>query len=166
MPAFVLPTRLTGLATKAAEGNLKRLITEPTLLIEGKGRDAISVENMLHVVIASNEDWIVPASEGERRWVLNEVSDIHLQDQTWFGPLYQQMEDGGYAAMLHDLLHLDLGELAPAPHSGKLWIARAASAKSLPCRCMVGGIVGMRHAFRCATLGIRTARELVTMRKR
>ena len=41
---------------KAAEGNLKRLITEPTLLIEGKGRDAISVENMLHVVIASNED--------------------------------------------------------------------------------------------------------------
>ena len=53
---------------KAAEGNLKRLITEPTLLIEGKGRDAISVENMLHVMMASNEDWIVPASQGERRW--------------------------------------------------------------------------------------------------
>jgi hypothetical protein len=98
---------------KAAEGNLKRLITEPTLLIEGKGRDAISVENMLHVMMASNEDWIVPASQGERRYVLNEVSDIHLQDQAWFGPIYQQMEDGGYAAMLHDLLHLDLSDWHP-----------------------------------------------------
>jgi hypothetical protein len=39
---------------KAAEGNLKRLITEPSLLIEGKGRDAVPVENMLHVLMASN----------------------------------------------------------------------------------------------------------------
>jgi hypothetical protein len=31
----------------AAEGNLKRLITEPTLRIEGKGRDSIEVPNYL-----------------------------------------------------------------------------------------------------------------------
>jgi Family of unknown function (DUF5906) len=98
---------------KAAEGNLKRLITEPSLLIEGKGRDAVTVENMLHVLMASNEDWIVPASERERRYVLNEVSDIHLQNEAWFSPIYSQMENGGYAAMLFDLLKMDLGDWHP-----------------------------------------------------
>jgi hypothetical protein len=98
---------------KAAEGNLKRLLTEPSLLIEAKGRDAVSVENMLHVIMASNEDWIVPASEQERRYVLNEVSDIKMQDVAWFEPIYRQMEDGGHAAMLHDLLARDLGDWHP-----------------------------------------------------
>ena len=98
---------------KAAEGNLKRLITEPSLLIECKGRDAVPVENMLHVLMASNEDWIVPASERERRYVLNEVSGEHMQDAAWFEPIYSQMEDGGHAAMLHDLLQLDIGDWHP-----------------------------------------------------
>lgn len=98
---------------KSAEGNLKRLISEPTLLIEGKGRDAVMVENRLHVLMASNEDWVVPASERERRYVLNEVSDVHLQDDAWFSPIYEQMENGGYAAMLYDLLQFDLGDWHP-----------------------------------------------------
>src|SRR4051812_10014450 len=38
---------------KGAEGSLKRLITEPELFIEGKGRDGVMVENRLHVIIAS-----------------------------------------------------------------------------------------------------------------
>jgi hypothetical protein len=98
---------------KAAEGNLKRLLTEPSLLIEAKGRDAVMVDNMLHVLMASNEDWIVPASERERRYVLNEVADTHMQDAAWFEPIYRQMEDGGHAAMLHDLLQIDLGDWHP-----------------------------------------------------
>jgi hypothetical protein len=89
---------------KKAEGDLKRLVTEDTLFIEGKGRDAISWPNMLHILMASNEDWIVPASERERRYVLNEVNDSHIQDATWFDPMFRQLEDGGAAAMLHDLL--------------------------------------------------------------
>jgi 5S rRNA maturation endonuclease (ribonuclease M5) len=52
---------------KAAEGNLKRMITEPTLEVEAKGRDAVTVPNMLHVLMAANEDWVVPAGEMERR---------------------------------------------------------------------------------------------------
>jgi Family of unknown function (DUF5906) len=53
---------------KGAEGELKRLITEPTLNIESKGRDTVSVPNLLHVLMASNEDWVVPAGERERRY--------------------------------------------------------------------------------------------------
>ncbi|WFT83728.1 DUF5906 domain-containing protein [Methylobacterium sp. CB376] len=93
---------------KSAEGSLKRLITEPDLFIEGKGRDGVTVPNRLHVLMASNEDWIVPAGADERRFAVFAVSDVHKQDPEWFGPLYDEMEAGGLAAMLHDLLAFDL----------------------------------------------------------
>jgi hypothetical protein len=89
---------------KKAEGNLKRLVTEPTLSIEGKGRDLVEVTNMLHVIIAS---------ERERRYVMLDVPDVHIQDSKWFEPIYTELEGGGYGAMLHDLLQHDLGEWHP-----------------------------------------------------
>ena len=98
---------------KGAEGSLKRLVTEPDLFIEGKGKDAVTVPNRLHVLMASNDDWVVPAGEDERRYAVFAVSDCHKQDEKWFGPLNAQMEAGGYGAMLHDLLRLDLGNWHP-----------------------------------------------------
>lgn len=98
---------------KGAEGSLKRLITEPDLFIEAKGRDGITVPNMLHIIMASNEDWIVPAGEDERRYAVFTVSDCHKQDESWFQPLYAEVKAGGLAAMLYDLLRLDLGEWHP-----------------------------------------------------
>jgi hypothetical protein len=98
---------------KGGEGTLKRLITEPTLFIEAKGRDGVTVPNMLHVLMASNEGWMVPAGEHERRYAVFQVSENKRQNEDWFTPLYQQLEAGGYAAMLHDLLHHDLREWHP-----------------------------------------------------
>jgi len=40
----------------ANEGTLKRLITEPTLFIEAKGRDGVEEDNMLKIVMASNKE--------------------------------------------------------------------------------------------------------------
>jgi hypothetical protein len=34
----------------------------------------------------------------------------HIQDKVYFGAIYKQMENGGYAAMLHDLLNMDLSD--------------------------------------------------------
>lgn len=98
---------------KAAEGSLKRLITEPDLFIEAKGKDGITVPNMLHVMMASNDDWIVPAGEDERRYAVFVVSDSRKQDERWFGPLAAEMENGGYEAMLFDLMNFDLGDWHP-----------------------------------------------------
>jgi hypothetical protein len=98
---------------KTAEGTLKRFITEDTLTIEAKGRDPIEPPNMLHVMMASNNDWVVPAGEHERRFVVQKVSNVHRQDPAWFGPLYKQMREGGYEAMLFDLLARDLGDWHP-----------------------------------------------------
>ena len=98
---------------KSGEGALKRLITEPTLLIEPKFVDAMTVPNMLHVLMASNEDWVFPAGESERRYAAFEVSEHKRQDESWFKPLYEQLRNGGYAAMLYDLLRRELGDWHP-----------------------------------------------------
>jgi hypothetical protein len=100
-------------ADRAAEGRLKRLITEGTLTIEGKGKDIITVPNHMHVMMASNEDWVVPAGEKERRYEVQEVADEHAQDPARFKPLYKQLHGGGLETMLFDLLDRDLGDWHP-----------------------------------------------------
>jgi hypothetical protein len=68
---------------------------------------------MLHVMMASNEDWVVPAGERERRYFVLKASDERLQDHMWFKGISDQLIDGGYGAMLHELLHRDLGDFHP-----------------------------------------------------
>src|SRR5262249_54559903 len=35
-------------------------------------------------------------------------ADCHIQEKKWFDELYRQLEHGGYAAMLYDLLYHDI----------------------------------------------------------
>ena len=110
---FLFPDEAYGPKDKSAEGTLKRIITEDTLTIEQKGRDPIEVPNLLHVMMASNNEWVVPAGAHERRFMVQKVNEAHRQDPSWFGPLYKQMREGGYEAMLFDLLARDLGNWHP-----------------------------------------------------
>ena len=93
---------------KASEGTLSRLITEPTLFIEPKNFNAYSVKNCLHVALASNQDWIVPAKISSRRFAVNEASSHRVGDRAYFKALHTEMNNGGLAAMLYDLLRMDL----------------------------------------------------------
>jgi hypothetical protein len=98
---------------KSAEGTFKRLVTEPTLTIEPKGVDAFQVDNNLKIIMASNEEWVVPAGFDERRFAVFDVSEEHKQAKDYFTRLYAELENGGRAAMLYDLLHMDLGDWHP-----------------------------------------------------
>jgi hypothetical protein len=99
---------------KAGESVLKQLVTEPTLTYEGKGRDAVSGRNHVHIVMASNADWVVPAGlDGERRFAVFEVNERRRNDRDFFRRLNRQLEDGGLAALLHDMLSRDLGDRHP-----------------------------------------------------
>jgi hypothetical protein len=89
-------------------GVLKSIITEEYLTIEAKYQNAVQAPNYLHVMMASNEDWVVPASLEARRFFCLEVTETHRNDHEWFAAIWEQMEAGGYEAMLHDLLHYDL----------------------------------------------------------
>lgn len=95
---------------KAHVGVLKSVITEPHLTIEAKHVNAIQMRNFLHIMMASNEEWVVPASLDARRFLVLEVSDKRRNDHKYFGEIQDQMDTGGYAAMLHDLLNYDLNE--------------------------------------------------------
>lgn len=96
---------------KQSEGALKMVITEPTIPIERKGQDVVVVKNMIHLLLASNHNWVVPAGLDERRFVVCDVSDAHQQDHAYFQAIVEQMQAGGRAAMLHELLHHDASSI-------------------------------------------------------
>jgi hypothetical protein len=94
---------------KAGLGALKRLITEPTLSIERKGLDIFTVPNTVHLMMASNEDWMVPAAIGERRFVVLDVDTKRQNDTKYFAALEDELfKDGGLAAMLFDLMNFKI----------------------------------------------------------
>ena len=98
---------------RKGESALKRMVTEPTLFIEQKGIDPYEWKNRLKVIIAGNDEWVVPASYDERRYAVFEVSSARVGDRDYFKALYRQLEAGGLAAMLHDLRSVKLGEWHP-----------------------------------------------------
>jgi hypothetical protein len=98
---------------KKAEGRLKSLITEPTITIRPMYVQGFQVRNMLHIMMASNNDWMVPAGHGARRYAVFRVGDERLGDFAYFDALNGEIDGGGTEAMLHDLLRLDLGEWHP-----------------------------------------------------
>jgi hypothetical protein len=93
---------------RAHVGVLKAIITESTLTIEAKFQNAVQMPNFVHLMMASNEDWVVPASLEARRFFVLEVSGAKANDHSYFAGLWAEMENGGYEAMLQDLLAYDL----------------------------------------------------------
>lgn len=95
---------------KSGESVLKGLITEPTIPIERKKFDIVSVRNSLHIVIASNNDWVIPASVDERRYCVLNVSDRYIADRKYFTALKHEIDNGGLEAMLHYLQNKDISK--------------------------------------------------------
>ena len=102
---------------RKGEQILKALITEDTFQLERKFCDPIPVPNCLRIMIASNNQWIVPAGTRGRRFVVIDVSDQYAKEDdpahvAYWEPLQAQFGDrapgDGRAAMLYDLLDMDL----------------------------------------------------------
>ena len=87
---------------------LKGIITEPTLAIEAKYANTIMVPNYLHLLMASNEEWVVPAGNDARRFCVLDIASHRASDHEYFKKLYAEMEGGGLGAMLYDLLNRDI----------------------------------------------------------
>lgn len=100
---------------RASESLLKTLITEEWMAIEGKGVNLKTAKNHIHLMLASNDEWFLPASfgDGERRFFVSKVSNNRKGDKKFFKDLHHQMDTGGYEAMLYELSTFDLGEWHP-----------------------------------------------------
>lgn len=95
---------------KKHEGVLKTLVTEQFLMSEAKGVDAEVTPNYLHIIMASNSDWVVPAGLEERRFFVLDVNEKKMQNTVYFKALTDQMDNGGREALLHKLKTTDLSE--------------------------------------------------------
>lgn len=104
---------------RKGEQILKALVTEDTFQLERKFCDPIAVKNRLRIVIASNNQWIVPVGTRGRRYFVLDVSDQYADEndpahEAYWRPLQIQFgdhaPDDGRAAMLYDLLQMDLSK--------------------------------------------------------
>jgi len=93
---------------KKHESVLKALITEETFVVERKGFDAEAAPNYVHLIMASNDQWVVPASYDERRFLVLDVSAKHMQDRVYFGAIDADLRAGGLANLLYDLQTRDV----------------------------------------------------------
>ena len=93
---------------RKSEGVLKSLITERLIQIEAKYQNAAPARNVTHILMASNSEWVVPASSDERRYCVVDVSDAHRGHHNYFSAIRAQMEKGGFQAMLHEFLERDI----------------------------------------------------------
>lgn len=93
---------------KKAEGILKSRITSSNMTAHQKGLDAYTVKSFLRVMMSSNEEWVAPATEDERRFFVLNVSDERMQSSAWFGPIRAEMRGKGPAAFAAYLRAVDL----------------------------------------------------------
>ena len=93
-------------ADQQAEGVLKDLITNKSVLIEKKGFDPIQSSNFTRLALISNASWVVPASlKDERRFFVLNCSSARRGDTEFFERLRYQMEhEGGLEAMMYELM--------------------------------------------------------------
>ncbi|EKO3975254.1 hypothetical protein FNO25_003258 [Vibrio fluvialis] len=73
-------------------GKFRTLITDSTITIEAKGKDAIEIDSYHRFLMCTNNDWAVPAHQQERRFFVLEVSDCKKQDKEYFRNLYADID--------------------------------------------------------------------------
>jgi hypothetical protein len=79
------------------------------------------VDNHTHIMVASNNDWFVPAGMGDRRWFILNVADTYAGTghREYWDALYAEIDTGGAEAMFYDLLNMDLStfNVRAVPHT-------------------------------------------------
>jgi hypothetical protein len=64
-------------------------------------------------MMTTNHEHAVAAGIADRRFFVLDVSDEHVRDPDWFGPLYRDLDNGGREQFLWLLQNLKLGKWHP-----------------------------------------------------
>lgn len=117
----------------AAESVLKNLITGDRIQLERKGVDPVEMPHFARLLITSNAEWVVPATAGERRFFVLDVSADRARDTAYFAALDKEMNNGGPAALLDYLRGVDLSgvDLRKPPETAALTAQKLATVRNV-----------------------------------
>ena len=106
---------------KSEQSIMNNLITEDSIVIERKGIDPIQLDSCCGFLMLANRSWVVPVSKDERRYGVYEFSFAMTQAEKrpYWDAIYAQLDNGGYEAMFHELLHREIKSNLYAPPKTK-----------------------------------------------
>jgi hypothetical protein len=91
------------------KGQLNDYITGHTVTINLKHGAHLVVDNIMRVIMAANPGYAIPASSpDERRYTVAEVSRIQQQNHSYFAAIKEELDHGGYSALMYYLMHRDI----------------------------------------------------------
>jgi len=118
---------------KKHRGTLYALVTEQYLMVERKNFDAVPMRNMNRLIIASNNDWVVPTGMDGRRWFVLDVGNARKGDTQYFATLREFLHSGGYEAILDYYLRRSIKhDLRRAPVTRALIDQKVAGFDAVP----------------------------------
>jgi len=92
------------------KGQLKSLITERLLTMEEKYVQAKPVLNRLSIIMASNEQFVVPAELDDRRFAVIDVSAEQQNKRDYFNEVWRTVDGPGLSGFLQYLLDYDISK--------------------------------------------------------
>lgn len=93
---------------RKASDALKSLVTEPVIQINEKYQPARQTRSYHRFFAATNSEHFKNTERDDRRDFVLRVSEAKKDDHTYWSALNHEIEQGGTAAMMHDLLAMDL----------------------------------------------------------
>ena len=97
--------------TTQAEGKIKGLITDPTIMINRKGIDQIQIKSYHRFIITTNSTEPINTSKDDRRNLIIRCSDDLINSKKYFNKLYEYLDDTNVIRTCYDYFK-NLGGLA------------------------------------------------------
>lgn len=105
---------------KTVLGSVKTLITQEAISTEQKFVDGKKTKNHLKIMMATNEEWAVPATDDERRFVVFDVEPKYISRDPILGEMHEQLygtdtqpHTYGLRAFYYDLATRDVSRFNP-----------------------------------------------------
>ena len=92
---------------------LKHLLTGDDIEVEQKFGQRLSIKSMHRMIMTSNHDQVIYASDDERRYAVYDVSEARRGDDVYFDPLvaiFKGQDDVTLAAFMHALQTRDIND--------------------------------------------------------
>ena len=93
---------------RKASDSLKSLVTENVVQINEKYQPARQIKSYHRFFAATNAEHFKNTERDDRRDFVLKISEARKGDHTYWTALNTEIENGGVAAMMHDLLAMDL----------------------------------------------------------